>query len=148
MFEHLCNYGIQCSEKRSHSSPSNETPKENRTDLWLSMIFYFDCTFAVYVGVLCGLFKPKQSCICFADKNEVVMGLFCRNNKIIIMNIEQVFWNIRTIELNVVFVHIDLLSWLFLKWWLCRFNTFWKELYKRHLFLILSIFWHYPSPSP
>jgi hypothetical protein len=46
-----CNFGIQYSKGRSQSSSFMERPKEDKTDMCLSMISSFDSVVAVYVGI-------------------------------------------------------------------------------------------------
>jgi len=52
-------FGIQYSKERSQSSSFTEKTKQDKTDMWLSMMSSFDSVVAVYVGLSCELSKPN-----------------------------------------------------------------------------------------
>ena len=60
LYGYLCYFGIQYSKGRSQSSSFMGKPKEDKTDMWLSMISAFDSVVAVYVRLPCELSKPNS----------------------------------------------------------------------------------------
>ena len=86
---------------------SEERPKENHTDMWLSMISSFDNIVVVDVGLPFELSKPnsifKNQCNFSCD---IDMGPVCRNYSIFVVNIATLV----PLKTDIAFVLIDLLS--------------------------------------
>ena len=126
-----------------------ERLKEDKTDMWLSMISLIDSVVTVYKGLTCELSKSLNIlCNVFADKGYVVRGINCRTYSIFVVNNEHGFCNIRIFEYRCCFC----VDWSFkvsdsnLNQWPNSFNLFWnvvnlKQIYDVGYFPV----WWYPN---
>ena len=75
-----------------------EIPKEYKTDLWLSRISSFVSVFGVYGTLNTSCLYQTIYMMCFTYENNIVRGFVCRDNSIPVMDVRQMFCNIRVFK--------------------------------------------------